>query len=440
MPSIVVETDTFAASVQRPNNGELADAASILQYESVDASRDRFLYNRSRSAQYDVTRAPYSADPTGGVSSQTAITNAIAAAAAAGGDVFIPPGTYLYTGLSVPQGVNIFGGPGAELFNTGAGSSIVFTQPNDGPPSVIEGLRFHASGVSTATVVTNSADARAIFRGCVFNGYAAGGGYFTNLQGKLALTGSAASWLIFEGCDFTVGGALIGLHCVAGRIAMLRGSLVMPGAYGTALAYVDAGELSLDRVRCDVRAHASGTAEILYAPSSAPISALRDCVIDDAGAAGTIYGHLWTSGAKVAYHGNLYTGSAVTPHGNSTAAAGSRIELEPTLAIDVGAAPTVDLTNSGRFKSILVKGTASCVVTLPAGLFPGQELLFTFFNADISGHNVTFATTPLTGVTIPNPVGAGNTLSCVLVWESRDVSGAYRWVQKGAWGTGLTLV
>lgn len=441
MPVAATDTDTFQATIQRPSNGELADSASLSQFVNPITSRTRYVYNRSRSALFDVTRAPYSADPTGAVSSQTAIADAIAAAAVAGGDVFIPPGTYLYTGLSVPQGVNIYGALGVYLVNTGAGSCISFTQPNDGPPSIISGIRFSATAANTATCVVNNADARAIFERCAWNGYISGGGYLTNLQGKIAVVNSASSELDFVDCRIIVAGTVKALHVTSGKIRVRRGTMLMPAVYSDALGYADStGEISFDEVLVNLSAHTTGTAEVMYTTSTTARGALRDCTIDGTGATGVIYGHLWTTDSLVVAHGNRYIGGTVTPYGNSRAADGSRIQLEPTVAISIGSAPTLDLTNSGRFKSILVKGIDSCVVTLPAGIFPGQELLYTHFNADSSAHNVTFATTPLTGFTIPNPVGPGNTLSCVLVWESRDVSGSYRWVQKGTWGTGLTLV
>lgn len=441
MPTAATDTDVFTSTVQRPNNGENADSASLSQGFNPLTQRTRYLYNRSRSNLHDVTRAPYNADPSGAVSSQAALAAAIAAAFATSGDVFIPPGTYLYTGITIPQGVNIYAAQDVHLVNTGAGNSVVFTDPNDGPPSIIEGIRFHSTSVTTATAVVNNADARAIFYRCAWNGYVAGGGYLTNLQGYIALVNSADSDLQFVDCRIITGGTLKALYAMLGKIRMLRGMLWMPATYADSLAYADpTGQVELDDVQIDVYGHTTGSAQILYNASATARTAMRNCIINGTGAGGTIYGHLWVQDSLVANHGNRYLGSTVTPYGNARAAAGSRVQLEDTLAIDVGSAPTVDLTNSGRFKSILVKSIAHCVVTLPAGIYPGQELLFTFFNADSSGHNMTFATTPVTGTTIPNPVGAGNTLSAVFVWESRDVSSSYRWVQKGAWGTGLTLV
>lgn len=87
------------------------------------------------SGFFDVTKAPYNADPTGATSSSTAINNAIAAAQANGGGiVWLPPGKYLLTaGLTITSQVVLCGAgwgtppqenPNAATNATGNGSWI----------------------------------------------------------------------------------------------------------------------------------------------------------------------------------------------------------------------------------------------------------------------------------------------------------------------------
>ena len=74
----------------------------------------------------NVTKAPYSADPTGVADSTTAIGNAISAVPAGGGVVYLPAGTYLLNGSSAlalaTQGTTIAGaGPYATNITVGSG-------------------------------------------------------------------------------------------------------------------------------------------------------------------------------------------------------------------------------------------------------------------------------------------------------------------------------
>jgi hypothetical protein len=448
MPTVIAESDSFAATMQRPNNGELADAGSLLTPLQVAANSRRYLYNRTRGGLFDVVRAPYNADPTGGVSSQAAFDAAIGAAAAAGGDVIIgTAGTYLYTGLSVPQGVNIYAVPGVYLaMNHATANAVVFTDPNDGPPSVICGIRFIGNVVNTGTGVVNNADARGIFERCTWNGFASGGGASNNLQGKIASLNSADSKLLFIDCDIKVVGNVRGIDVTLGYAGLVRGSLTMPQSYSQALLYAaSGGDADMSRVKVDCSAHSVGTASAFAAIAR---GRMLGCKVNGQVAIATT-GFLWEEGARVVAKGNDWDMSAFfNPYGPNLAGVDSHVDLLPALAINTGAVTAIDssVVGSRAYASVLVRNgaTAPTTIDLLPGIVPGQIKHFTYFNDTISAMTVSFVGTPLTAQALPGSgtLGAGNTLSGTFAWENRDVGSSlsYRWVQKGTWGVGLTLV
>lgn len=442
MPTNATDTASWIANVQRPNNGELADAASLAQGFNPLTQRSRFLYEISRGALFDITRAPFNADPTGALSSATAISNAALAAAAAGGHLFVPPGTFLWTGVSLPQGVSMFGVPGASYLamNHASANGIVCTDPNDGPPSVISDIRFIGNVANTGSGVVNNADAHFVFERCSWNGFTAGGAPTSNLQGRILHSNSGLSRTEFHLCELLVTGVLKGLHVQAGAARIRGGRLVMKRTdYAEALFDVGADSYgSMRDVEVDCMAHASGTARVLYASSSTARAEMHDCPIDGSGSLGTNIGFDWIQDAIV-FCSNPRKKGNVTLFGSTRAGVGSRIELPPSAAIDVGSAPTIVLTDDYQAWVIKSSATSGPAITLPLGIFPGQILALTYFNDSASAVTPSFTGTPVTGTTVPL-VGAGNTLTGVFVYESRDVSGAYRWVQKGTWGVGLTLV
>src|SRR6187402_1999495 len=163
MPTTATDTDAFPSTVQRPNNGELADAASLSQGFNPVTQRTRYLLNRGRSALFDITRPPYSADPTGVADSTAGMQAAIDAAAAAGGHVFSPGGIFLHTQLTVPDGVSLFGVPGKTfwLHNHASADALVLSGTAASNPITIEDIQFIANVATTGNVVSPSAAARA---------------------------------------------------------------------------------------------------------------------------------------------------------------------------------------------------------------------------------------------------------------------------------------
>jgi len=447
MPTAVSETDTFPQVIQRPNNGELADSASVAQFADAFGKRTRRNYNRSRSVLFDITRAPYNADPTGAADSTTAIQNAINDAAAAGGDVFCPPGVFQRGTLTIPAGVSLRGVPSVTYFvhNHATTNGLAFTGSDSGSPRVISDIHFLGSIVGNGSSIVNNAGARVVFRRCTWNGTDQAGSPSANLQGKLASINAAASRLTFIDCDLNVAGILKGLHAQQGKIRVVRGSMSMPATYAEALAQNDAGgSVTLRDVLVDLTAHVTGVAYVLYANSNdvADFAALRDCEIDATGATGTLTAFQWTPDARVVMWGNKLSISGVAPFGaNSAPHARSLVELREYIQQDFSTSASIDLRNSYGYRTHLVRNDASSVsIILPAGVIDGQELDFIYYNAGATGVTPAFATTPLTGTTVPT-VGAGNTLTGHFRWAKREASGdSDRWIQVGTWGVGLTLV
>ncbi len=448
MPTVISETDTFPATIQRPSNGELADSASLAQFADALAKRARFLYNRGRSSLFDITRAPYGADPTGVADSTAAIQAAIDAAAPSSGDVFIPDGNFKRGTLVIPSRVNIIGVPGggSRLWKTGGGNGLVYTDPNTENPSVVSDICFGSDAVDTGTEVVNNAEARVIFLRCSWNAVN------DNLQGKIASLNATYSWVQFVDCDIKVVGNVRGVDVTLGRAEMIRGSLTMPGTYSEALFYADfGGDAELNDVRVDCSAHSVGTSYMFVAMARGQ---MIGCKVNGQAAIATT-GLWWEEGARVVAKANDWNMSIYfNPYGPNLAGIGSHVDLLPSLAVNAGAVTAINSSIYGAVAhtSLFVRNasTSATTISLPQGILPGQVLHFTYFHDAVSAVAISFTGIPVTAYALPGSsgspnlgtLGAGNTMSGTFVWETRDVgsSVSYRWIQVGTWGVGLTLV
>ncbi len=437
MPTVATDTDSFQATIQRPNNGELADSASLSQFVNPIVSRTRYNYNRSRSALYDVTRAPYSADPTGVVDATSAIQAAISAAfAAGGGDVCVPPGIYKRSILTLRSGVNLRGVGSASILRfTGGGATngLVFIDNLLGPACEVSEIQFDSDAVNTGTPVVNNSGRNVIFRNCTWNKNSA------NLQGTIASIGTAGSEILFEDCHATLGADVDGFTVTQGKLVMRGGKIVMPGVYASSLVYVDTNGDADIATNFDCTGHTAGQGICNYVVSSSAKLALHDTKIDATGSLATVRGVGWVSGARVDTSNYRSLGNIDRYFINATAALGSNIDLIPSMAVDHFTAASITIPRGVRSYVLKSIATSGPTITLPTGLFPGQELLLTYNNASTSSVMPTFVTTPVDGTAIPT-IGPGIIMTGIFVWESRDASGAYRWVQKGAWGFGIPLV
>jgi hypothetical protein len=431
MPVVVTETDTFSATLQRPSNGELADSASIQLPVEPLAKRTRWLYNRGRSALYDVTRAPFSADPTGVASSQAAFVAAIAAAAATYGDVYVPPGVFLHTGLSVPYGVSIYFAPGAYLsINDATANTLVFTGSNDGPPSVISGGHFIGNVANTGTCVVNNSDAHVIFERCSWNGFTSGGAPSSNLQGKLASTNSASSELLFVDCLLKVAGDINGLDVLQGKIGVVRGKLTMPATYNQTLFRVEGtstGTMSNVNVDCTARAAGGGVAVMLI--DAGATGTQVGCVIDGTAASGTIYDSLWSAGARIQTDNNILLGNIVHYIGNLPAPGSVVSGRLPATSVSSGPAVTIP----DGVSTFVYKGTGTVpAFTLPASPEKYSRLRLVIYNG--SGGNWAAFSIGVSIVPVP-ALTNGGTSCCELQYIDLFTPGTFAWVMLSQQGT-----
>lgn len=444
MPIVVTETDSFPQVVRKPANGENADSASFDSFMDEFASRTRFLYNKSRARLFDVTRAPYNADPSLGADATAAIQAAIndANSAIGGGDVFLP-GQFVYTGLTARPGVSLIGVPGitelridhASNNSLDWASGLSYTAY---PYTRVSGIRFSAVVGNIGTVWNHQNPCSVIYENCFVNDPYC---FSPQLNANIFYSNSTRSNIVIRDCYLRAigsSGAWIINSGGTGRIVLRDSELVIPATYGVSPIVTDSEAFSMSGCLFDFTAHTSGSLNAIDITGTA---VKRFVGNEFRGNAGTGVSIFKTHGFATSYlieRGNAFNG--VTPYSlTGQLAAGSELSLIPGVAIDVGGAPSVTLPNG--YRSLICKGTsASVALTMPQGYFPGQEFELTYYNAGVSAVAPTFAGIPVTATSVPT-IGAGNTLTGVFVWEDRDVSGSgQRWIQKGTWGVGLTLV
>ncbi len=382
-----------------------------------------------QKTKHDFNVLNYGADPTGVADSTAAIQAAISAAfAAGGGDALAPPGIYKRSILTLRSGVNLRGvGNATTLRFTGGGATngLVFIDNLQGPTCEVSDIQFDGDAVNTGTSVVNNSGRRVIFRNCTWN--AASG----NLQGELALVNSASSELIFIDCGIKVSADVNGLHVLSGSIKMLRGSLVMPATYNQTLMRAEGSSrvsmIDVD-VNCTARTVGGGVAVIL-ADAGATVSQIG-CRVDGTAAVGTIYGCLWTAGARILAKANDWIGNIV-PYGGNTAVAGSSIELKEYTPAHPGPATTYTIPNGVRNVALAFNGTAP-TLTMPAKLFAGQRIGVSIFN-DGSGGNWSGVTVIGLSFAEVNAINNNMGRSFEAMAVDRNLDGTLDWVTVGAW-------
>lgn len=441
MPSVISETDTFAATVSRPNNGELADAGSISLYETADASRDRYLYNRGLTSMlFDVKRAGFGALGNATADDAPAIQLAINAASAIGGGVVVlSPGAYkLNSGLTLYKGVSLVGVPGHTVLTINHATAHTITLSTgtySGHPQVISGIGFEGTVANTGYVIY---DAGSQVRGvkiidCSVN-YAS-----ANLQGTFFRSdGNAGSSYVLENVNARlVGAGVFVSHVVGGDLVIRGGKVALPvTAWAADAIYVGANvRARITGVRFDMTLATAGGGRVINASSSLSALVIADCIFEDA--ASGINPIMWITGARITtaalqfINCNNYLSLGQT-------AVGSVIELFPfSLATTTAASYTIP----DNYKSFLLRTNSDTVIRLPNGLFPGQEFQLSVYNYNgASTIAPSLAVTPVTGNTVPTVVSL-KTMTGTFLWQDRDASGSYRWIQQGLWCfNGSTIV
>lgn len=424
MPIVVSETDTFAQTVSRPANGELADAASIAQFEGINASRERWLYNRARGLVFDVTRAPYNADPLGVVDATSAVNAAISAAASAGGDVFAP-GIFLCNGtINCDPLVNVRGLPFFSRLRSNSSSADLLsfaTGSNSGNACEISDICFDAAVTNTGRAVFNHAShpVDVIFRNCFWNDPSGSG----NLTGDIFNLAGASQFRLVD-CKVSVLGS--SAHAAvqsnaAGRFIMRGGSLIMPATFSGSLIQDD-GWCDVEGVRFLLTSHLTGS------PSCIKLSLggrVVNNLFEDFGAGVAKIATESISGtARVNAAGNTYL--STTPCAG-VFQLGSHLDLFPYWN-ETTPSLAFTLTRGAQALAVQMTGaTGNRTITMPDIFYPGQEFDLLLFNNTGSGFFNTTLTgiDPLVGEVLMN---AGQATS----WRFRamDPTGftSYRWV------------
>jgi hypothetical protein len=452
MPTNSTDTDSFVANVQRPNNGELADSASLAQGFNPLTQRTRHLYNRTRTRIYDVTRAPYSSDSTGAADSSAAWQAALdAAKAAGGGTVVVPGGSYRFnSGLVIPRNVDLEATSHAILrinhatadfltFETGVGVN--------GGVQRISGFTFGGLLTNTGTVIKDPLAAsywRHLIEDCSFNFSG------SELQGPL-IEQLGATEMTLERC-YLAGKSASAVHVVrqahpSAFMHVNRCRLVAPDNATWAARLLEAagvrGVVSGSWFDLSPLLTTTGVGFRLAAASQ-PWRVVANEFIAPAGGY-AVQGMSWATLAQLVESGNIFNGATMRAgaYPSSSVVAlnyGSRLESLGHYRAAFGAVSPIDIPYGYRSIVIACGATSGPALVMPTGYHDGQELLLTYYNSSVSSVLISFATTPVTGTTVPT-INPGNTLTGHFVWEDRSGTGyPDRWIQKGAWGVGTTLV
>lgn len=429
MPTTVTETDTFPTVVRKPSNGELADSASFDTFIDEVASRTRYLYNRTLTAQYDVTRASFSAVGSGAVNAQPGIQAALDACdTAGGGSVFLPPGVFrIDSGLTIKKGTNLIGTANdtiitlnhatADLLTFGSGASA-------GDSSLVENIAFEGSVANTGKVFVDTAASTRIIRNCSIN-FAS-----TNLQGYLSYF-TFSSNLVFEDCYLRmVGSSGNAVRCDGGSATVRGGKIVMPATFSGNLVAGTSGIHKAIGVTFDTTAHVSGSG-VCFSCSTPAKFIIADCYFEDGGTGTKAIS--FGTGADVLESGCRFNGmtAAYTAVGGPLLL-GSSLSLQPYIKIDIGVGTACTVDPGYRSATIRSLG-ASPTITLPTIYFSGQTLDLALYN--LSGGTWGFSVAnygfKATQPTLSNNTGA----SARFVAADPTLTGTLVWVQVGGWGT-----
>lgn len=369
-------------------------------------------------------------------------------AAEGGGDLYVPRGYYRFTnGFTVPQGVNLRLAKAAVLqLDHATADFITLNTDNSATETVISGGILEALVANSGRVIYDPAggggrswlmDSVSIntlgaqFRGILLN--------------QLGTSSIRTVGCTFRGANLT-NGSIVQQNNANAYLSVEGGSIVAPAAaWNGSLLASSAGRGLAQGVRFDLTpTTTTGAAGFRLTSSQSPWQVKNNLFTAPAF---SVNGLRWSAGAHLVEHGNIFVDGSF-PAGaydttNGELAAGSRLELNEAFATTEGAVSSITVPKGYRTVNMRRTGTGAVQIALPEGWFVGQTLLLTFFNDTGSGVIVNFATVPVTAAT-PGTVAAGSTMTGVLVWEDRDAAGGItpgsRWVQKGDWGFGGTLV
>ena len=384
---------------------------------------------------FNVKSPAYGAVGDGVTDDQVAIAAALAAAVAAGGGtVFFPKGTYLIsTAIEWSHLVSIVG-MGADLSivtTNSAANARIFTWTSgsaQAAPVLITGLSFASTQSNTGSQLYATVAVNQIVQNCFF-------GQSTGSTGTLISYTAASNYLWLEDCRFNLNGAA-----------------------NTSLALSATSKFFIRSCRF-YPTNTSWGASMLAVTGRGSIT---DCVFDLTGVTGAsvTYGiENLASTDRIAIWGasfpqttqtfdgcfKLLANSSIITAGcdfdatsatsvytvSGTLEVGSSLQLIPRNRMASSAAPTIP---DGYAVVSMVSTTTVPLITLPAILFPGQELIIFLKNNSGAGWAaISFAgglIFPITNVGFPVLANNLESGSISFVATDLEVSGTYLWTVK----------
>ncbi len=445
MPSTATDTDAFPTTVQRPNNGELADAASLSQGFNPLTQRSRYTYNRIIDRNYDVHRAPYNAVGSGVVNDRPAIAAAIAAAEAdGGGTVWLRAGKQYRVDSQLPTlpgNVHLRAMKGAAAAKTTLIRNHIFpllsiANDDNDTPTVVEGVTFTDAAGGGAMVVVSDGSVDLVR--CAMLGVA---GVTDNSQPLVLMAGATGSVLQLKRCRLAPVNGQRAISLQTGRLVGGAASTIkVPATYTGDLIEVDStsssnpAHLSLsDGFDFDATSHTSGAIICVNADGDSwAISA--DGSYFRGGSSNTVTCFFWSDAGSRRMnigHSNVYSAilNRYFPSGTGELSSESYLALKPYLAWDV-AGTTYTIPTGVESVALRFQSTAP-TITMPPKLFAGQRIRVSVFNQSGAGW---------TGVTVIGLIFGGTNAINNLTGRSfeavvvdRNLDGSLDWVIVGGW-------
>lgn len=431
MPTVIPESDAFVATIQRPNNGELADAGSISLYAQHFANSRRWLYNRTRGQIFDVTRAPFNAQPNAGADATAAIQAALDAAAPVGGHVFAPGSFRLNSALQMYPGVNLFGLPDRTFFYNNHATNDLFvwgTSGMFGSFTEVSGIHFGALVDNTGRANYNSSGhaVRVRFDNCTWNNPIGS----PLLKGKL-LHVDGGSIFEFRDCSMrAVTGAtteLLRINEVTGEIVLDHSRFVLPAAYASQMVVTTGGRIRANDNYIDLSAY-GGANDIFHIDDTSQYHSFEQNHFRGGGGSTGFCFRLATS---VQIH---ETGSIFDSVGTYVAAGplslGSELSLGRPLALTMSSAGPFTCQTGYRaqsFRCITNTFSIGPTIVLPAILFEGQRFTLTVLNnSPTDWTNVLISGADVGAAALP--VAIGNARSFTFSALDTNANGTLVWV------------
>ena len=439
MPTVVAESDLFASTFQRPNNGELADSASLLQFLQVLGNSRRYLYNRAYHGNYDVHR--FGAVGDGTTDDYAAVAAAVAAAEADGGGVvwFRPGLSYrLNSELDLEGRVSLRAMKGRNSQDTrlirNHSANLIdvnFGTVQEETPLVIEGFRF-IDLAAVAEPMIYVSDGSVTLRECYFPGFAAGGPL-------VRMDGGAENWLRAQDCYFRCETGQTAIHHRIGQLRVTGSTFKTATDYSSYLIDVDSTS-SFDPAVCFLEGNyfdasdqttGEGGALLLhgsYWEATATGNTFRTETQDFTA---FTWASSFATARRLVERGNVFhLATRHEPNGDPLAD-DSEVSLQGGYRTNIGLGTTATVpTSRERFTVISTNTTTAPTITLPSMLYVGQKLRIVICNLSVG----TWASAPvlsgttlfLTGVALTG-LNSGQSVCIDLEVMDTVVAGTWTW-------------